>query len=162
MAGFGNGGVNSSHHLCAGLEGAVVVQLAGLGGHGDVHSLILDALHHAVDLNGLQHVGLCANIFQSLNTSSNSVALSLSFLCELLQVLQAGQLFLNVCHIVHSSISLSGVIGGKYFTQHLAHFGIGRNINCGSAQRGEIAVSVLDAVCRINAIFDHGETLTKV
>ena len=136
--------------------------LHSVAGNLDVHSLILDALHHAVDLNGLQHVGLCASIFQSLNTSSNSVALSLSFLCELLQVLQAGQLFLIVCHIVRSSISLSGVIGGKYFTQHLAHFGIGRNINCGSAQSGEIASSVLDGVCRSNAICDHGENLTNV
>ena len=74
--------------------------LHSVAGNLDVHSLILDVLHHAVDLNGLQHVGLCASIFQSLNTSSNSVALGLSFLCELLQVLQAGQLFLIVCHIV--------------------------------------------------------------
>ena len=136
--------------------------LHSVAGNLDVHSLILDALHHAVDLNGLQHVGLCASIFQSLNTSSNSVALSLSFLCELLQVLQAGQLFLIVCHIVHSSISLSGVIGGKYFTQHFAHLRIGCDVNRCSAQRGEITGGILDGVRGGNPVHDHGEDLTDV
>ena len=158
----GNGLADGGRHLSFGLELLVVGQIADLGGHGDVDGLAADGLRRAVHLDALDDVGLCANIFQSLNTSSNSVALSLSFLCELLQVLQAGQLFLIVCHIVHSSISLSGVIGGKYFTQHFAHLRIGCDVNRRSAQRGEITGGILDGVRGGNPVHDHGEDLTDV
>ena len=83
MAGLGNGGVDSSHHLLAGLEGAVVVQLAGLGGHGDVDRLIrTNRLRSAVHLDTLDFgdagvqcigggLGLCGQILQSGQTDES-------------------------------------------------------------------------------------------
>ena len=102
VAGLGNGGVDGLHHLCAGLEGAVVVQLAGLGGHGDVYGLVrVNRLCSAVHLDALDLIGLCANIFQSLNPQIQSFVFCVLALCQVLKVAQCGDVVQIVISHVH-------------------------------------------------------------
>ena len=100
VAGLGNSGVDSSHHLLAGLEGAVVVQLAGLGGHGDVDRLIrINRLRSAVHLDTLDFIGLCADTFQSGDAGVQCIGGGLG-LCG--QILQSGQTDESVCIVSHN------------------------------------------------------------
>nr|DAH46050.1 MAG TPA: hypothetical protein [Caudoviricetes sp.] len=123
VAGLGNGGVDGRHYLFTGLVSAVVGQLAGLGGHGDIHALIrCNGLRGAVHLDALDLVGLCAGLFQHTDAGGKGIGLALLALGQVLQMLQGGDV---VRFVVRHSLVLSCLCFVKNFIQHGIDFSIG-------------------------------------
>ena len=88
MASLGDGRLNSRCHLCAGLPRAIIGQLTGLGGHGNIHSLGVDRLCLTIDLDSLDDVCLTTLVFQSLHACLQCFVSCFLAICQVLKVTQ--------------------------------------------------------------------------